>query len=311
MSKVLPLYFKHKNFYSFVRQLYMYEFRKVKNKRYSNCYSHPLFQRGMPHLIKDIKRKLPFQEAQSVQKDGKTRELLQTLGELTKKLTTLESKESEYENLLQTYCGLMEKNQQLQQMIIYLSQSITGFTLKDLQAIEGNTNLRWNDDYLGMPLLNLFGDNYSFDAKAWSKRPLIAKVYDQLKMVPAQSLSNAVEGPGREECKWEAVGGGEQRMIEGSEGFDLSSSLRLPSQLPELGRDTWSLVSRSPCRPVEDSAEDDPNYLHSLDIPLLQSLSEKDDESGGENLDNDKSADQNPSGNEESEKDPAGQKKSS
>eukprot|EP00826_Nyctotherus_ovalis_P049722 TRINITY_DN6028_c0_g1_i2.p1 TRINITY_DN6028_c0_g1~~TRINITY_DN6028_c0_g1_i2.p1 ORF type:complete len:293 (-),score=64.66 TRINITY_DN6028_c0_g1_i2:58-936(-) len=275
----------------------MYEFRKVKNKRYSNCYSHPLFQRGMSHLIKDIKRKLPFQEAQSAQKDRKTRELLQTLGGLTNKLTALESKENEYENLLQTYCGLMEKNQQLQQMIIYFSQSITGFTLKDLQAIEGNTNLRWNDDYLGMPLLNLFGDNYSFDAMPWSKLPFIAKIYDQFK-----NLSNAVEGPMREEYKSEAIGGREQRMIEGSEGFDLnsvqeSSSLRLPNQLPELGRDSWSLASKSPNRAIEESIGDEPKYLHCLDIPLLQSLSEKDDEGSGENFDNDKSVDKNPSDN--------------
>ena len=234
---------------------------------------------------------MPIKETQIAHKNAKTKELLRTFSELSKKLTFMEAKQSEYENLLQKYCGLMEKNQQLQQMIIYFSQSITGFTLKDLQSIEGNRNLRWNDVYLGMPLPNLFGDDCSFDKMPWSKLPFITKVYDQYDMVGGHAI---------EECKSEILNeGSEQRMIEQNfEGFDLNSvqensSLKLPSQLPELARDSWSLISKSPNRFIEDSIEDEPKYFQYFDLSLLKSCTDNDNEGS---FDDEKSFDQNSSG---------------
>eukprot|EP00977_Amphora_coffeiformis_P019740 scaffold7415_cov170-Amphora_coffeaeformis.AAC.15 len=54
--KIIPRFFEHAKFSSFIRQANGWGFRRITQGRDRNSYYHPQFLRGLPHLCKKMKR---------------------------------------------------------------------------------------------------------------------------------------------------------------------------------------------------------------------------------------------------------------
>ena len=104
-NTVLPKYFKHSNLASFIRQLNMYGFHKVKEDSEGIQFSHPMFQRNKKNLLKEIHRK----STESLNKEEEAG--------LTKRLKKFKSQQQEMgillENLESQYSKVLEQNQVL------------------------------------------------------------------------------------------------------------------------------------------------------------------------------------------------------
>lgn len=72
---MLPKYFKGRTLGSFVRQLNMYNFHKVKGQKHRHVFRHPFFKRGDEESLKNIRRKHVGKELRQRSVQGNDKEM--------------------------------------------------------------------------------------------------------------------------------------------------------------------------------------------------------------------------------------------
>jgi len=131
-ERILPKFFKHKKMASFVRQLNLYGYKKVKNSQNQFIYYNPKFQSGKRNMLKLLKRKNEIPAVPVFDKDSEdseeldladeNKELKKLHQEAAVRINALEIKLKEIaeQNLLLAEIAMKKENE-----IIQLKNKIT------------------------------------------------------------------------------------------------------------------------------------------------------------------------------------------
>jgi len=190
---ILPKYFKSNNFNSFVRQVNMYNFHKVKNANFKGANCNPVYEfenenfiRDKPYLLNNIKRKV----------NERDDDIQEQFYDLQKKYSDLYA----YVKILQeSLFKVIEDNRNLTSMLenlkIYMDKKIDytdkkiEYTDKKINNFIKVQNNNMNNNLLNIPE-NIYSNNISSSNENYATRsPYILGINGKLQEIPSPSFN--------------------------------------------------------------------------------------------------------------------------